>query len=86
MGVKEETINRYTVYSKEVAKEMAFNISKFANSTYGVGITGRLSMDVNSVNICIYDKKSEKYYETYSIIEGTTREEQKLNVIKLLLN
>ena len=42
MGVSRDIIDKYTVYSKETAKEMAFNISKFSASDLGVGITGRL--------------------------------------------
>ena len=41
-GVTKSTLEKYTVYSKETAKEMAKNISNFANSDIGVGITGEL--------------------------------------------
>ena len=34
-----EVIDKYTVYSQETADEMSKNITKFANSDYGVGIT-----------------------------------------------
>lgn len=43
MGVLKETINKYSVYSLEVAKEMSEQISIFTNSNYGVGITGKLN-------------------------------------------
>ena len=70
MGVNSDTIDKYSVYSNEVAKEMAFNISKFANSNYGVGITGKLNrVDIhnpygedNITYIAIYDKDKDKYY------------------------
>ena len=35
MGVSKETIDKYSVYSIETAREMAYNISKFTNSDYG---------------------------------------------------
>ena len=41
-GVSRTTIERYSVYSKETAKEMSEAIAKFAGSTYGVGVTGML--------------------------------------------
>ena len=77
MGVSSETIDKYSVYSKEVAREMAYNISKFANSSYGIGITGKLNrVDKNNpygsdniTFVCIYDKDNDEYVEF--IIEAT---------------
>ena len=77
MGVSSETIDKYSVYSKEVAREMAYNISKFANSNYGIGITGKLNrVDKNNpygsdniTFVCIYDKDNDEYVEF--IIEAT---------------
>lgn len=43
MGVDSNIIDKYSVYSIETAHEMAKNISDFANSTYGIGITGKLN-------------------------------------------
>ena len=63
MGVKEEIINKYTVYSMEVACEMSKKISMFTNSDYGVGITGILDNNSSSniVYISVYDRKNSKY-------------------------
>ena len=77
MGVNSKTIDKYSVYSKEVAREMAYNISKFANSNYGIGITGKLNrVDKNNpygsdniTFVCIYDKDNDEYVEF--IIEAT---------------
>lgn len=41
-GVTKNTLEKYTVYSMETAKEMAKNISDFAASDIGIGITGEL--------------------------------------------
>lgn len=41
-GVTKNTIDKYTVYSKETAKEMAKSVSDFAKSDYGIGVTGML--------------------------------------------
>ena len=43
MGVSKEVIDKYSVYSINVAREMAKNISAFANSNIGVGITGKIN-------------------------------------------
>lgn len=71
MGVSENIINTYSVYSRETAKEMSKKISDFTNSDYGVGITGKINKpDPNNligkdnlIFISIYDKKSNLYYE-----------------------
>lgn len=70
MGVSKEIIDKYTVYSKEVANAMSINISKFTNSDYGIGITGKLNrVDINNpygsndlVYISIYQKKNNTFY------------------------
>ena len=70
MGVSKDLIDKYTVYSKEVANEMSKIISNYTDSDYGVGITGKLNrVDVNNpygsdniVYISIYSKKDDKYY------------------------
>jgi len=43
MGVNPSVIDKYSVYSIETAEEMSKNISKFANSDFGIGITGKLN-------------------------------------------
>lgn len=63
MGVSKDIIDKYTVYSKEAAVEMAIKASMKANSNYGVGITGELnSMPTDITYICIYDKDNKKEY------------------------
>ena len=41
-GVAKETINKYTVYSLETAKEKKKKVSDIALSSYGIGVTGEL--------------------------------------------
>ena len=84
MGVNPRTINKYTVYSAEVSKEMAYNISKYTESLIGVGITGRLTSNLKeekSVDLCIYDRRFDKYYHAYKKLEKNTRPENKQEVI-----
>ena len=70
MGVNKETIEKYTVYSIEVAKEMSKAISTFTASDYGIGVTGQINRtdpnnvkdDCNLIYISIYDKQNDNYY------------------------
>ena len=70
MGVSEETIDLYTVYSMETAKAMSKAISEFTNSNYGVGVTGQINRvdpanivdNSNQIYISVYDRDQEQYY------------------------
>ena len=94
MGVDEEVINKYSVYSMETAVEMSTNISKFTNSNYGVGITGKLNRrDKNNLHgkdnivyISIYDKDNNKYYNKDIEVLESSRKENKELVINLILD
>ena len=94
MGVSEETIEKYSVYSLEVAKEMSKQISLFANSNYGIGITGKLNrQDINNlygednrVFISIYDKDNDKYHTLSIDVDKETRKENKKLVIDIITN
>ena len=81
-GVEEEIISKYSVYSMECANSMSYNISKFTNSNYGIGITGKLNdkdpfnnygID-NKVFISIYDRDNDKYYNKEVIVLNQERE------------
>ncbi len=87
MGVDAEVIDKYSVYSMETAHEMALNISKFANSDIGVGITGKLNRadennnygKDNEVFVSIYYKNN--YYDMTIGVEGKTRKDNKETII-----
>lgn len=90
MGVNKDIIDKYSVYSIEVSNEMSKNISKFTNSNYGIGITGKLNrvdkfnpygLD-NVVYISIYDKDNNKYYNSIIKVKLQTRKDNKELVIK----
>ena len=94
MGVKKETIDEYSVYSIEVAKEMSKQISDFAGSNYGIGITGKLNRQdesntrgkTNEVHVCIYDKDNA-VYNTYSleVVDQTRHENKELILNKIIV-
>ena len=89
-GVNKETIETYTVYSIEVAKEMAKAVSNFAKSDWGIGITGQLgkkdlknnSNKLNTVYFAIYDKNSNKSFNYILEPVGENKFEKKQDVIK----
>ena len=93
MGVSKNVIDKYSVYSIETAMEMSKNISKFTNSNYGVGITGKLNRvdrenpygEDNVVFISIYDKDNDKFYNDKIKVLGKTRRKNKKQVIDLVI-
>ena len=88
MGVRQDIIDEYTVYSKETAIEMARAISEFTDSDLGVGITGRLTSNLDEekgVDLCIYDKRKDKVYTTHIDVIKSTRKENKIEVIEAFI-
>lgn len=96
MGVDASIIDKYSVYSIEVAKEMSKVISLYTNSNYGIGITGKLNrIDKNNLSgldnqvfVSIYCSDFDTY-TTFSIeVFDQSREKNKefvvLEIIKKL--
>lgn len=101
-GVSKETIDAFSVYSNEVANEMALTCQKTFNTIIGIGVTGTMG-NIDPVNpessvpgqvyfsIAFYDKLYSYYVE---IPKQPTRLQYKLAVakeiydelIKLILN
>ena len=83
MGVPKETIDQYTVYSMEVAREMARAISAFAHSNYGIGITGRMNVedpnnqggDTSFIYIAIYHAETN-HYDTLTLMQNHNQEKR----------
>lgn len=94
MGVSKSVIDKYSVYSTETAMEMSKTISNYANSDYGVGITGKLNrIDINNlygkdnvVYISIYDRNNNKFYNTKIEVLKESRELNKQLVINEVVN
>lgn len=81
MGVDDSIISKYSVYSIEVAKEMALQISKFTSANYGVGITGNLNGTFSKIYVCVYSKKNGEYImDIVETLEGS-RESKKKQVV-----
>lgn len=92
MGVSEDIIDKYSVYSRETADEMSKNISLFTNSNYGIGVTGKLNrVDINNpfgedniVYISIYAKENNLYLnEKVEAIKATRKENKELVIEKV---
>ena len=94
IGVDSNIIDKYTVYSIETAIEMSKAISIYANSNYGVGITGKLNKQDNNnpfgsnniVFVSIYDKeKDHAYTMTIENLLGNRIDMKKQIVDKILI-
>ena len=94
MGVNNDLIDEYSVYSAEVAKDMARAIVELTNSNYGVGITGKLNKpdpanpygDDNAAYICIFDRDNDLYYPKKIILEHEDRASNKNQIINEIGN
>ncbi len=93
MGVASDVIDKYSVYSEECSIEMSKNISMFAGSDFGVGITGKLNrVDINNpygednqVFISIYDRENDKFYnEKVEATLGSRLENKELVINKII--
>lgn len=88
-GVDKKLIEKYSVYSMEVAHDMSRAITEYTNSRYGIGVTGKLnrvdrfnlSGKDNVVYISIFDQKKNYYLDRVLEVEDTTREENKKKIL-----
>ena len=89
MGIAKDTI-----YSKEVANEMSYNIAKYTDSNYGIGVTGKLNKadkfnpykEDNIVYISIYDRDNNKFYNDKIIVTNRNRSDNKKQVLDKIIN
>lgn len=94
IGVNPDIIEKYTVYSMETADEMSKNISLFANSNIGIGITGQLnrfdpynkSSENNIVYISIYDKDKNRFHHIKMKVKENSRKDNKEIIIHKIEN
>lgn len=92
-GMDSKIIDQYTVYSMEVAKEMARLATVNGESDYGVGVTGRLNRQdpnnptdkMNMVYFAIYDQKKDTYIEQTMSVSSFDRVENKKMIMRLLV-
>ncbi len=91
MGVNEDIINMYSVYSMDTAHEMSKRIAEYAMANIGVGVTGKLNrVDKNNefgqdniVYLSIYDRDFDIYYDKVIEVNKNSRSENKEMVIDI---
>lgn len=82
-GINQNTIDAYSVYSIEIAKEMSKQVSKFTNSSIGVGITGEIAKGSNNkAYYSIYEKSQDSYIVGNIEIPEMERKEKKEYICK----
>lgn len=89
LGVDRNLIEKYSVYSMEVAHDMSRVITEYTNSRYGIGVTGKLnrvdrfnlSGKDNVVYISVFDQIKNNYLDSVLEMEDTTREENKKKIL-----
>lgn len=94
MGVDKKIIDKYSVYSFNVSRQMAKVISNFTKSTYGVGITGKINrVDVNNMSgkdneifVTIYNSKSDSYEDVLITCPNKPREECKKYITSVVIS
>lgn len=94
MGVPQEVIDKYTVYSMETSVSMAKEISKYSSSTYGVGITGQIGRldpanntgKVNEIFVTIYNTKTNEYHSFEINTHSSDRLECKKEIVDKILD
>lgn len=94
MGISSNLIEKFSVYSLEVAKEMSKQISLYTNSDYGVGITGKLNcVDKNNLTgnnnvvfISMYDKNKDNYVTITIETKEQTRKQNKEMIVRIIVD
>lgn len=89
LGVDKNLIEKYSVYSMEVAHDMSRAITEYTNSRYGIGVTGKLnrvdrfnlSGKDNIVYVSVFDQRRNNYLDSVLEMEDTTREENKKKIL-----
>lgn len=89
LGVDENIINKYTVYSTETSIEMAKNIKEFSKSEIGVGITGQIGnidpRNNGELNIVFYTIcYRDKLYSKTLNVNGNRKESKEYIFNKIL--
>lgn len=94
MRVNKNKIEKYSVYSIEIAQEMSKKICDFTQSSYGIGITGKFNCidknnpygDNNKVFVSIYDKEFNKFYDYCLNIKENIRKKAKNQVVDSVID
>lgn len=89
-GVNPRTIEKHTVFSTQVSKEMAKCISKYADSNIGIGVTGNLSLNTDDgskggeVCISIYNRETKEVITKVVQVKSSDREKSKEAIVAFI--
>lgn len=89
-GVNPQTIEKYTVFSPQVSKEMAKCISKYADSNIGIGVTGNLSLNTTDgskggeVCISIYNRETKEINTKIVNVKSPNRAKSKEAIVDFI--
>ena len=90
LGVNPQTVEKYTVFSTQVAKEMAKSICKYSDSNIGIGVTGNLNLNTDDgsrggeVYTSIYNKNTKQYSTKIINLKCKDREKSKTIIASLI--
>lgn len=90
LGVNPKTIEKHTVFSTPVSKEMAKSITTYANSQIGVGVTGNLNLVCDDgskggeVYISIYNRETKQYISKVIKVKSKDRAASKEAIINFI--
>lgn len=89
-GINPQTVNKYTVFSTQVAKEMAKCICRYAESNIGIGVTGNLSLNTDDgskggeVYISIYNKETKQFSTKIINVKSKDRDKSKEVIVDVI--
>ena len=89
-GVNPQTVEKHTVFSTQVAKEMAKSICKYADSNIGIGVTGNLSLNTDDgsrggeVYTSIYNRETKQFSTKVINVKCTDRVKSKDIIANLI--
>lgn len=93
IGVSKGLVDKYSVYSSEVACDMARVINEISLSNYSIGVTGKLMKkdennmfgEDNLVYFCIYDHDNNIFYNESMHVSYRERVDNKNEVINKIV-
>ena len=84
LGVNKETIDRYTVYSSEVALEMATGLKKITKAEIAVSVTSEVENELNSCKCYYTIISNDKTLNENVTFSGKRNEVRKLQTKHIL--
>lgn len=92
LGVDRKVMEEHSVFSIHTARQMAFRIAFFAESTYGIGTTGRFNKPEENLNnkksniyVSIYNTKTNLFSDMIIKCPNKRREKCKEYVVKKII-